>query len=73
MAKMGYGSVISRVGAHINAFWNTKEANGGKAYYYQRNKLSNWFEKFKFDRSWTGDSEADQRAILNGHNSFFND
>ncbi len=62
MGIMGFTSVTARAAAHANAWWSAKESNGERS--YNPNTLKRWFE----DRSWTGDSYADQRAIQNGLN-----
>lgn len=63
MGTMGFTSVMSRVAAHLNAWWSAKTSNPGMAS-TNSNPVLRWFE----NRSWTGDATADQRAIQNGLN-----
>jgi RHS repeat-associated protein len=63
MGKMGYTSVAARTAAHMNAWWSAKLSNPGMAS-TNSNPVLRWFE----NRSWGGDSSADQRAIQNGLN-----
>jgi len=63
MGKMGYMSLTSRTAAHMNAWWSAKLSNPGMAS-TNSNPIVRWFE----NRSWTGDSAGDQRAIQNGLN-----
>ena len=62
MGSMGFTSGTARTAAHLNAWWSAKESNGQRS--LDRNAVKRWFK----NRSWTGDSAADQRAIQNGLN-----
>ena len=63
MGMMGYTSLTARTGAEMNAWWSAKLSNPGMAS-TNSNPVMRWFE----NRSWGGDSAADQRAIQNGLN-----
>lgn len=62
MGTMGFTSIMARTGAHVNTWWSAKQSNeeGSKS----SNAIVKWFE----NRTWTGDSSADQRAIQKGLN-----
>jgi len=62
MGAMGFTSIMDRTGTHLNAWWSAKESNGERS--SNSNAILRWFE----NRSWTGDSAADQRAIQRGLN-----
>jgi hypothetical protein len=62
MGTMGFTSAMARSAAHANAWWSAKESNGKRS--QNPNAFKRWFE----NRSWGGDSSADQRAIQNGLN-----
>lgn len=62
MGTMGFTSIAARTAAHINAWYSAKESNG-------EGSQSSWgIVKAFQNRSWGGDSAADQRAIQNGLN-----
>ncbi len=67
MAKMGFGEIVSRSGAHLNAWWSGKESNGEAVTSLTHNALQRAF----VNRTWSGDSKADQRAISAGHRGYF--
>jgi RHS repeat-associated protein len=54
MRSMGYTQTMATLAAHIHA-WNSGKKENGQA-------SDNWFE----NKSWGGDSEGDQRAIIKG-------
>ena len=63
MGTMGFTGVMAKnIAANLNAWWSAKESNGA----------ANWdpnpFVRFFKNRTWTGDSAADQRAIQRGLN-----
>ena len=62
MGTMGFTSVMSRAGAHADAWWHAKASNSERSYH--TNPVIKWIE----NRSWTGDVPADQRAIQRGLN-----
>ncbi len=62
MGLMGYTEITARAGAHVFAFMYGKQTNGEESYH------PNMFMRFIENRSWLGDSAADQRAIKNGIN-----
>jgi hypothetical protein len=47
---------------NLNAWWSAKQSNHNGS--NSENPIIRWFE----NRSWGGDSSADQRAIQNGLN-----
>ncbi len=62
MRTMGFTETAARSAAHINAWYSAKESNG-------EGSQSSWGIVRAFEnRSWGGDSAADQRAIKNGMN-----
>jgi len=61
---MGFTSMMSRIGGHVNAWWSAKLSHPGMAS-TNSNLVMRWIE----NRSWSGDSDADQRAIQNGLNA----
>jgi len=63
MARMGFGQLIPSLGAHINAWWSGKESNGEAVTSHTHNA----FERAYLNRTWSGDSAADQRAIKAGY------
>lgn len=62
MGIMGFTSAMARTAAHANAWWSAKESNN------EGSRNPSVFKKWFKNRSWTGDSSADQRAIQNGLN-----
>lgn len=62
MGKMGFMSITARLAAHVNDWKSGKQQN--RIYSSNPNPVLRWIE----NRSWTGDSAADQRAIQNGLN-----
>lgn len=62
MGKMGFHSCVARGAAHFYAWLNGKASNGIVS--HSNLPIIRWFE----NRSWGGDSVADQRAIQNGLN-----
>jgi RHS repeat-associated protein len=63
MGRMGFSSIGARGIAHVYSWWRAKQDNKGMTS-TATNPLKRWYE----NRSWGGDSEADQRAIQNGLN-----
>ncbi|MDZ7935819.1 MAG: RHS repeat-associated core domain-containing protein [Emticicia sp.] len=60
MRRMGYSDPAMSVGSNLNAWWSAKQSNGQSS--TNPNAIMKWFE----NRSWGGDSDADQRAIKRG-------
>jgi len=60
MRRMGYTQTMATLAAHIHA-WNSgkQENNQGST---NSNRFLRWFE----NKTWGGDSEGDQRAIIKG-------
>lgn len=60
MRKMGFSAPAMYIGSNVNAWWSAKESNGRAS--NNPNPILRWFE----NRSWNGDSTADQNAIKRG-------
>ncbi|MEN8249770.1 MAG: RHS repeat-associated core domain-containing protein [Bacteroidota bacterium] len=62
MGKMGFTQQVVRNSSNINAWWSAKTSNPGLASTHN-NPIFRFFQ----NRSWSGDSPADQRAIIKGY------
>ena len=60
MRKMGYSEPLLYLSSNLNAWWSAKESNGQGS--RNSNPMMRWLE----NRSWGGESQADQRAIFRG-------
>ena len=65
MNKMGFGYLTARAAAHLNAWWSGKESNGESVSF----RTHPWYQRAYLNRTWTGDSHADQRAIQAGYDA----
>ncbi len=62
MGKMGFTKFSAWSSSNMNAWWSAKQSNGQAS--SNPNVIMRWIE----NRSWSGDSEADQKAIMKGLN-----